>query len=56
MSTFIIVSPIIKRSFRTASVLFPTLITFYKINCVFGIAIKLFLNVTNVVRISLVKS
>ena len=37
-----IVSRITKLSFRTAGVFFPTLITFYKIHCVFGIAIKWF--------------
>ena len=39
VSNFIIVGPIIKLDFRTASVLFATLITFYKRHCVFGIAI-----------------
>ena len=39
--------------FGTASVLFPTLITFCLVKCVFGIAIKWFVNVTNFVRISL---
>ena len=55
MSTFvsIIVSPIARLGFGTASVLFPTLITFCLVKCVFGIAIKWFVNVTNFVRISL---
>ena len=44
VSTFKIATPIAKHSFRTASVLFPTLITFYKIYSVFGIAIKRFVN------------
>ena len=39
VSTFIIVIPITKLGFRTASVLFATLITFYKRYCVFGIAV-----------------
>ena len=56
MSTFIYVSPITKLGIGTASVLIPTLITFCKINCVFRIAIKLFVNVINFVRISLFKS
>ena len=56
MSTFIIFSPIAKLSFRTASVLFTRLIIFYKIYCVFGIAIKRFVNVISFVRISLFKS
>ena len=49
MSPFIIVSPIARLGFGTSSVLFPTLITFYMVYCVFEIAI----NVINFVRISL---
>ena len=45
-----------KTCFGTSSVLFPTLITFYKIYCVFGITIKWFVNVINFVRILLFKS
>ena len=56
VSTFIIVSPIMKFSFRTASVLFPTLITFYKIYCISGITIKCLVYVISFVRISLFKS
>ena len=47
VSTFII-----RLGFRASSVLFPTLITF----CVFGIAIKWFVNAINFVRIWLFKS
>ena len=54
--TFIIVSPIAKLSFRTASILFPTLITFYKIYCIFAITIKCLMYVISFVRISLFKS
>ena len=46
VSTFII-----RLGFRASSVLFPTLITF----CVFGIAIKWFVNAINFVRIWLYK-
>ena len=53
MSNFTIISPITKLGFGTTNVLFPTLIRFYKICCVFGIAVKWFVNVTNFVRISL---
>ena len=56
VSTFIIVSPIMKLGFRTASVLFPALITSYKIYCVFRITIKWFVNVINFVRILLFKN
>ena len=47
------VSFIAKLGFGTASVLFSTLITFYKVYRVFGTAIKWFVNVTNFVRILL---
>ena len=49
VSTFKIATPKAKYSFRTASVLFPTLITFYKIYSVFGIAIKRFVDAVNFV-------
>ena len=52
----VIVSPITKLGFGTASVLFPTLITFYKIYCVLGIAIKCLVYVISFVRILLFKS
>ena len=38
--TFIIVRPITKLCFRTAIVLFPTMITFYETYCVFGILLS----------------
>ena len=50
VSTFIILSPITKLGFGTANVLFPMFITFYKIYCVYGIAIKWFANVISFVR------
>ena len=56
MSTFIIAGPITKLGFGTASVLFPKLITFYKVYCVFGIGITLFVNAINFARISYQKS
>ena len=56
VSTFISVNPITKGSFRTVSVLFPTLIKFYKIDCVFGISIKCLVHVISFIRISLFKS
>ena len=49
VSTFKIATPIAKHSFRTASVLFPTMITSYKIYSVFGIAIKRFVDAINFV-------
>ena len=52
VSTLIIVSHITKLGFGTATVLFPTLTTFYKAYCVFEIAIKWFANVINFVRIA----
>ena len=56
VSTFIIVTAITKLSFRNASVLFPTLIRFYNIYWVFGIAIEWFVKVINFGRISLFES
>ena len=38
--TLIIVTPITKLCFRTAIVLFPTMITFYETYCVFGILLS----------------
>ena len=51
-----IVSPITKLGFGTATVLLPTVITFYKIYCGFGITIKWFVNVIYLFRILLFKS
>ena len=56
VSNFIIVSPITKLSFRIASALFSTLITFYKIYCVLGTATKCLVYVISFVRIALFKS
>ena len=52
VSTFIIISPITKFGFGTATVLFPTFITFYKIHCIFGTAVKWFVNVINFVKLT----
>ena len=49
LRTFLVISPITKLDFKT-------LITFYKVYWVFGIAVKWFANVMNFVRISLSKS
>ena len=56
VSSFIFVSPLTKLNFRATSVLFPTLITFYKMYCVFGISFKSFVNVINLIKISPFKS
>ena len=56
VSTFIIVSLIKQLGFGTTSVLFATLIMFYKIYCLFWIVITRFLSVIDVLRITFFKS
>ena len=48
LSTFIIVSPKTILGFRTATVLFPALISLYKVYCIFGLAIKWSLSIFKV--------
>ena len=55
MSNFIIAATITEVIFRTTIALFPTLITFYKIYCAFGMTIKRLVNVINFLRFLLFK-